>query len=493
MLSRNQAANPNSGSNPGTQSLELVVFAPDETRTHDLPAAGEVTLGRAEDNRIRLDHPSVSRHHARLTLGQGLVIEDLGGVNATLLQGEEPPTSAIQTVNLRRLVRTSAGIKVGQTVMLGQVTIMVRPAQAIENFEQADHESGPASVSGVVVRDANMRAVYTQADRGAASDITVLILGETGAGKEVLARRVHARSARSTKPFMSINCAALSETLLEGELFGYEKGAFTGALQARPGLFEAADTGSVFLDEIGEIGLPTQAKLLRVLEERTVMRLGARTSKKINVRFIAATNRDLRKEVEAGRFRQDLFFRLDGLTLTLPPLRERPGEIEALVQYFLSACSRQMARSEPRVSAAVLDLLKSYAWPGNVRELRNVVERAVVLCMGPSIELEHLPQSVLSTTERAPSGPPVRPISGTSSAPPTAPGSTTAPGTSAPRLKNELRALEKLRVLEALERCGGNQTRAAELLGVSRRTLVSWLGEFGIARPRKPAGGSGNG
>ena len=455
-------------------ALELAVFAPDETRTWELPARGEVKLGRGEDNDVRLEHFSVSRAHAILRVGDSLQIEDLGGANGTYVAERSDSPGALETVQLRRLLRQTAEVRLGESVMLGQVAIVVRPRQVVSEFG----DLGAAEPEGgVVLKNPAMRTLYAQAERVAKAPITLLILGETGVGKELLAHAVHARSSRAKKPFLGVNCAALSEALLEGELFGYEKGAFTGALQARPGLFEATQGGTVFLDEIGEISLSTQAKLLRVLEERSVLRLGARAPTSIDVRFVAATNRDLEAEAASGRFRQDLYFRLNGISLTIPPLRERRDEILPLAQRFLESASGALPGPRPKLSQAAVDALEAYDWPGNVRELRNAVERALVVCTGSSIEAKHLPPAL---TRPKPSAPAAAPA-------PSAP-SAERPSdpTAAQGLHAERRALERQRVLDALERSGGNQTRAAELLGISRRTLVSWLDEFGVPRPRKP-------
>jgi transcriptional regulator with PAS, ATPase and Fis domain len=285
------------------------------------------------------------------------------------------------------------------------------------------------------------------------SSLSVLLLGETGVGKEVTAEAIHLNSPRANKPLLRLNCAAFSEHLLESELFGHEKGAFTGAEQAKPGLLEVAIGGTVFLDEVGELPLTLQAKLLRVFEQQTVMRVGGLKERAIDVRFIAATNRDLNAEIALGRFRRDLFFRLNGFSLSIAPLRERKQEIEPLAQRFLAEAALRAGRSRaPRLSPAALALLQAHSWPGNIRELRNLIERGVVLCAGDVIETEHLPLDPIT-----PGG-----------------GAALEPASS-----------ERDRLVEALQRAGGNQSLAAKALGISRGTLLARLDAFGVPRPRK--------
>jgi two-component system, NtrC family, response regulator AtoC len=438
-----------------SNDLELVVLIEGELRIFPLSAGSEVSLGRDAINHIQIDHPSVSRRHAVLRLGQPLVVEDLGSANGTFVHDRTQAGSAGRTERLRRLGLEAAELAVGESVQLGAVTAVVRHR----------HVAPP---DGMIVRNPSLQAVYAQAERAAAAAISVILLGETGVGKEVLARFIHARSPRAARSFVAINCAAFSEALLEGELFGYEKGAFTGAVQARPGLFEAADGGTLFLDEVGELAQPTQAKFLRVLEERTVLRLGARAPRPVDARFIAATNRDLEAEVRAGRFREDLFYRLNGLSLAIPPLRERSGELESLARSFVHAACRQLERPPIELSPETLRLLSLHRWPGNVRELKNVMERAVVLCAESSIGPEYLPAS-LTTPAAAGSDP--------RSAGPIA-------DLDPKRFHAQVEALQRARIVEALARCGGNQTQAAKLLGVARRTLVAQLVELGIPRPR---------
>jgi len=286
---------------------------------------------------------------------------------------------------------------------------------------------------------------------------------------------------------MGINCAALSDSVLESELFGHEKGAFTGAVQAREGLFEAAAGGTVFLDEVGELSPGTQAKLLRVLEERVVTRLGSNRPKAIDVRILSATNRDPEAEIAAGRFRSDLYFRLNGLSLSIPPLRERLGEIEEFASVFLASACRLIERTDlPRISPEALLLLRAYRWPGNVRELRNAIERAAVLCPGDVILPEHLPPALTKLGEPERLHTVARSAASTEATLATATAS--APAGANDHLLTELKLVERARIIEALERCGGNQSKAARLLGISRSTLVTRIEEYGLPRPQKGDG-----
>ena len=313
---------------------------------------------------------------------------------------------------------------------------------------------GPPSVqSEFVVRDPAMQRLYQLVRQVAVGTISVLVLGETGAGKEVVARALHDASPRAKQPFLAVNCAAFSESLIESELFGHERGAFTGAAQAKPGLLETADGGTIFLDEVGELSLATQAKLLRVIESREVTRVGALKSRAIDVRFVSATNRDLEQNGKDGTFRQDLFFRLNGVMLKLPPLRERVSEIEPLAHQFAGDVAEQLGRARPAFSADALSALTAYAWPGNIRELRNTIERAVLLCDGETISANDLPLDRMTA----------RPVGAETDRPAQDP--------------------ERGRILQALRDCAGNQTRAAKLLGISRRTLLHRLDTYGIERP----------
>ncbi len=298
-------------------------------------------------------------------------------------------------------------------------------------------------------------------DRSVSRHHATLHLGETGAGKEVFAERLHRRSPRRDHPYVKVNCAALTETLFESELFGYEKGAFSGAATAKPGLIETAEGGTLFLDEVGELTPALQAKLLRVLEDAQVRRVGGLKSRPVNVRIVAATNRDLEAEAAAGRYRSDLYFRLNGFALTIPPLRERVREIAPLARHFAAVSAAQSGRPTPTISPEAMRALEAYRWPGNIRELRNVIARAALLSSG-TITTEHLPLDKMR---------PVAPAH--------------EPAALPDDLRDALSVVERQRIIDALDRCAGNQTRAAAQLGISRRALVSKLEQYALPRPRK--------
>ena len=314
-----------------------------------------------------------------------------------------------------------------------------------------------------------MARVQEMALRVAGANINVLILGETGVGKEVLATMLHQRSPRARKPFVALNCGSLPESIIESELFGNERGAFTGAT-GKMGLIESGDGGTVFLDEVGELPLLVQAKLLRLIETRVIMRVGGLKPKVVDVRFVAATNRDLEREVLKGTFRSDLFFRLNGISLSIPPLRERTSEIAPLAVGFMRGFCRESNRPVPRLGEEVIELLRGYSWPGNIRELKNVIERALVLCDEDEILPEHLPLEKMA----------LEPAIQTSTRP-------TGAGGDAPSRLTPDEQRERQRMIDALEACVGNQTRAAAALAMPRRTFVAKLDRYGIPRPQKGA------
>ena len=317
--------------------------------------------------------------------------------------------------------------------------------------------------TAIVFEDPASRALKADLDRLAPSEASLVVIGETGTGKELVARYIHENSTRKAGPFVAVNCGALVDSLVEAELFGYEKGAFTGALKDQVGWFEAANGGTLLLDEIGDLPAPLQVKLLRVLQEREVVRLGARSPVPVDVRVIAATNIDLQAAVAAGQFRQDLFFRLNVATVHLPPLRERPGDIATLAAHFLELYRTRMSRPELILSDAALVALTAYAWPGNIRELENAIECACVTATGSQIEAEDLKLDLarpagVSANSRAIDL--TRPL---------------------PELIRETTTeLERQYLRRALKRCRGHVGRCARLSGLSRRSISAKLTEYQI-------------
>jgi DNA-binding NtrC family response regulator len=313
--------------------------------------------------------------------------------------------------------------------------------------------------------DASLRRVFTSLQRAAATDTTVLLEGESGTGKELFARSLHALSPRTDAPFVAINCAAIPETLLETELFGHEKGAFTGAVARKPGKFEMAHRGTLFLDEIGDLPLALQAKILRALEEKRFERVGGTASVQVDVRLVAATNKGLKAAVAARRFREDLYFRLSVFPVTVPPLRERSGDIPLLARFFIERFCRDMKKKVLALSPEALDDLRSYRWPGNVRELQNCIERAVILADGDTILPRHLNLSFAEPIAEAPPSPwAALDLSGSLSE----------------VARRAVTQVEKLKIEETLREAGGNKGRAAELLQVTYKALMSKLREHGL-------------
>ena len=544
------------------ESLCLLVIGDGTVVTHQLPATGQVILGRSSACQIILDDALASREHLVLHLGEQVEIEDLGSANGTFLREARLPAN--QRIPLRR----GQAVEVGGTNLLLQrnaptsrpfrlrphshfeqcledacgradrdepsfavVRVHVsavpdpkaleaafraasKPEHVVAYYAPGEYEvllprhdpdaydaycielrreievigglarfgaamcpADGRSAQGLIasaserllgtaakgdadsiIEDDGMRDLYRVARRVARGSLSVLLLGETGVGKEVLAEVIHSASPRSGAPFVRLNCAAFSEHLLESELFGHAKGAFTGASNAKKGMLEVADGGTVFLDELGELPQSLQAKLLRVLENGQMQRVGDLQPRTVDVRFVSATNRDLEAAVATGAFRQDLYFRLNGVILSIPPLRERTGEIAPLARRFLDRAASGLGLDVvPSISARTMALMERYGWPGNIRELKNVMERAALLCTGDTIEPEHLPFEKMT--------------------------STWAEGAKVPTSRDP--GARKQQIMDALAECSGNQTRAATVLGVSRQTLSTWLDKYDIPRPRK--------
>ena len=364
---------------------------------------------------------------------------------------------------------------------------------------------------GIIGQSTSLQEVFKVLGKVAPTDSTVLVTGESGTGKELIVRALHANSLRSNKPFVPINCGAIPKELLESELFGHEKGAFTHAIRTRPGRFEMGDGGTVFLDEIGEMELPLQVKILRVLQEKEIERVGGTGIRKVDVRLIAATNRDLEKEVEAGRFREDLYYRLNVIPMHLPPLRERGGDILVLVTHFLSRFCKIKNRPPLKVADEAMRAMTAYSWPGNVRELENFAERLSILVDGNLVQLNDLPHKILEEVGDVSKLPPVTkaieekshisvgvdgsPINELAAAQVCASAvlacEAAAAGSNIFRwpaiadmqglgLKEFLDTVEANLLAEALKQSGGVRNQAAELLGIKRTTLIEKLKKLAV-------------
>lgn len=360
--------------------------------------------------------------------------------------------------------------KAVQAMQLGAADYLVKPFSADVLVEQASQHMAtrPVETSERVVEDPSMKRMFTLASKVAHCEATVLIQGESGTGKEVVARYIHQNSPRHGGPFVAINCAAIPENMLEAELFGYEKGAFTGAVQTVPGRFEQAQGGTLLLDEVSEMALPLQAKLLRVLQERELERVGGRRTIILDVRVLATTNRVLKELVAQGGFREDLYYRLSVFPLTLPALRDRPGDILPLARFLLGR-HWKIGKELPEISPAAGVLLQNYAWPGNVRELDNVMQRALIMRSGHQIQPGDL----------------VFDGSGQSAGRPPLPVETEEPS-SADNLGQGLRSVEEKIILDALREESGSRKHVADRLGISQRTLrykIARMRESGVAVP----------
>jgi len=343
-------------------------------------------------------------------------------------------------------------------ILLDKIVERLETMREVKALRRQLREHG--TFGSIIGNSAEMRKIYQIVEQAAPTGASVLITGESGTGKELVAQTVHQLSPRATFPFIAINCAAIPETLLESEIFGHEKGAFTGAADRRQGCFELADRGTLFLDEIGEMTPATQVKLLRVLQERRFRRLGGRTEQSVDVRVIAATNIDPVEAVKAGKLREDLFYRLNVFAFRLPTLRERKDDLPLLVQAFINEFNGRNQKNIAGVDQQAMRMLEHYGWPGNVRELRNVIERATILAPGPFIEAKHLP-----------------PVLAEEPPPEQQPQLALAPGTTVEEAERRL-------IMMTLAHTRDNKTRAAEILGISLKTLHNKLNKLRL-RPKK--------
>ncbi len=339
--------------------------------------------------------------------------------------------------------------------------ILAKAAMTYRLNREECHDSNVIRDAGIIASSHQLKEVLKLVERVAGSPTTILITGESGTGKELIAQLIHKLSLRKNEPFIRINCAAVPETLLESEFFGYEKGAFTGAINTKPGRFELADKGTLFLDEIGEISREMQVKLLRMLQEREFERVGGLKTIRVDVRLVVATNLDLEKAVQDGRFRQDLFYRLNVVRIHLPPLRERPLDIPPLIDHFIREFSRRLNRSIKGISSEAVEMLCRYQWPGNIRELENVMERAVLLCQDSILSPRDFDLFSMDDQkgDRSASG---------------------EPSHFKDMIAHETEKLEKRLLERALEESGGNVTKTARLLGLSRKGLQLKMRKYGF-------------
>ena len=366
-----------------------------------------------------------------------------------------------------RAVKLGAAEYLSKPIDLDRARTLIQSAlQGVPVNREVERLRKTADLGGIVGRSPAMQEVFKKIAAVAGSDASVLLLGESGTGKELLARAVHYNSARAPGPFEAINCASIPETLLESELFGHEKGAFTGAIRRKPGKFEVASGGTAFLDEVGEIPLPSQSKLLRFLEERSFQRVGGTETVPVDVRIVSATNQNLEERVREGLFREDLFFRLNVVRIDVPPLREHREDIPLLVAHFL-----ELARGAG-VTSEALEILKNHSWPGNVRELRNAVDRGAVLARGGPIGPEHLPDSVISPRPPGESDIEARVREVVDKL--------VAQGRPGDLYHHVEARWEKALLRKVLETTGGNQVRASELLGINRMTLRKKIEQYGL-------------
>jgi len=457
----------------GGEPIYLVIFEQDSSSTFGLPEDGEVVIGRGDTADLRLFDPSVSRSHARLVLSSGVAeLTDLGSQNGTRVNGQRQ--AAPCTLASGDIIEICAAT----LAFHARVAAAPRAQTATPTVRTLD-----LGERKVIVADPVMVRVYALLERLARAELPVLVHGETGTGKELAAAAIHHGSPRRRGPFVALNCAAIQESLLESELFGHERGAFTGAASAKAGLLESASGGTVFLDEIGELSAAAQAKLLRALDTKKITRVGDVHERPIDIRVVAATHKDLATEAAAGRFRQDLFFRLSGATVWLPPLRDRPAELSILAQTFLAAACVAGRRAPMAISDAAMQRLGAHPWPGNVRELKSVTDYVAAAYPDAVLLPSHVEERLAaargllaSIPQTATPLPPPPAVPGAASPPLPSP----AAGAGFRNIGDEVRELERSRMAAALEATGGSQKRAAELIGMPLRTFVTKSKQYGL-------------
>jgi two-component system, NtrC family, response regulator AtoC len=453
-----------------------VLIAEDDAVARDL--LGEILRGEGfevdavDDGAGAIERASPGRYDLVLS---DVRMERAGGLEVLRAFGERAPSTPVilitafgDVTGAMEAIQRGAYDYVSKPFNVEELRLTVNRALERKRLF-AEAQAGPAGgasrphtkTAEIEGKSPVMLEVYKLVARVASTTATVLVVGESGTGKELVARAIHSHSLRASAPFVPVNCTALSESLLESELFGHARGAFTGAIAAKRGLFEMADGGTLFLDEIGDMGPKMQGQLLRTLQDGEVRPVGSSESIRVDVRLVCATNRDLEADVKAGRFREDLYFRINVVTVKLPPLRDRPGDIPILISHFLVKVARREGRAEASMSREALDLLCRHSWPGNVRELENAVERAVAVAKGNVILPSDLPVEVYG------------------GAPPVAGGIIDDRPT--------LSELERRYIALVLTECGGNKKKAAERLGIDRRTLYRALERSGVAAPDEEA------
>jgi two-component system response regulator AtoC len=423
----------------------LTIFNPTMMKIIPMPPGTKKVLGREKAVDIAMEDTKLSRQHAQFVKQDDkLILTDLGSTNGTFVNGER--------------IYSPTELSHGDEIRVGNSLINVIEVLPGEDRQRAGvpprEKPAREEFGEVIIKDPCMLRIYEVASRIASSFSSVIVLGETGVGKEVIARHIHARSPFSKGPFVAINCSAIPENIAESELFGHEKGAFTGAAERKIGTVESADGGTLFLDEVTDLPAAIQPKLLRFLDHKTFTRLGGTKEVEVDVRLICATNKDMEKEVKRGNMRQDLYFRLNQFTLYVPPLRARPLEIAALAEHFIAKMAKKSGKKAPALTEEAVNYLMSTSWPGNIRQLRNVIERAVVFCEGSRIT-----DAQLIAILREEAGEEGAPRSG---------------------INEKVQDFEMKTIVDALKACNANQTKAARMLGITRRTLIYRMKKYNI-------------